>query len=406
MSGFSTMLRLVNDKVYYTEMSSKYNETDMSKLCNIINDAANSHGTTYTLMNMDTHLATVTICNVSGFMFDVLVLSNQSTLSDERIRQIIKDRKPYMKRANIDALLKSMGVFDITGYFDVSLGLSLNDTLWLKPEGSTLTWNNVSLYDNDFNEVVSRFAFSGSGLNGLQLKTTSPELGTNGVLPKCWKRVDNEVYLYKGGTSGCSNTGNEPYSEYFASQLLNAFKPYAYVEYDLLKYHGQLVSTCGLFTCEKVGYTPVCALYSPTYFEDIIAIFDNLGLRCEFNDLMVFDALICNTDRHLNNYGFMTDNKTFSIVGMAPVFDNGMGLFPFYTLDKDFTSYVSEHDYQNCGISNKDVLNMCLEPRHKKQLRSMLDFTFEQHPIYKIPGERLAILDSYIKSRIMWMLSL
>ena len=403
MSEFSTLLKLVNDKSYYSAMSSKYGETDLYLLSEMIDSTVVSSDATYTLMNMDTALATVIIHNAKGFVFDVLISSNQSTLSDERIRQIIKDRKPYMKRANIDALLKSMGIFGITGYFDVSLGLSLNDTLWLKPEGSILTWNNVSLYDNGFNEIVSRFALNGSGL---PLKTTSPELGTNGVLPKCWKRVNNEVYLYKGGTSGCSNTGNEPYSEYFASQLLNSFKPYAYVEYDLMKYHGQIVSTCGLFTCEKVGYTPVCALYSPTYFEDIIAIFDNLGLRGEFNDLMVFDALICNTDRHLNNYGFMTDNKTFSIVGMAPVFDNGMGLFPFYTLDKDFTSYVAEHDYQNCGISNKDVLHMCLEPRHKKQLRSMLTFAFEQHPIYKIPEERLAVLNRYIKSRIMWMLSL
>ena len=36
MSEFSTILRLVNDKAYYTEMSSKYNETDLLKLCNII----------------------------------------------------------------------------------------------------------------------------------------------------------------------------------------------------------------------------------------------------------------------------------------------------------------------------------------------------------------------------------
>lgn len=36
MSEFSTILRLVNDKAYYKEMSSRYNEPDLLKLCDII----------------------------------------------------------------------------------------------------------------------------------------------------------------------------------------------------------------------------------------------------------------------------------------------------------------------------------------------------------------------------------
>lgn len=29
-----------------------------------------------------------------------------------------------------------------------------------------------------------------------------------------------------------------------------------------------------------------------------------------FSDMMIFDAVICNTDRHFGNFGLMVDNKT------------------------------------------------------------------------------------------------
>ena len=50
--------------------------------------------------------------------------------------------------------------------------------------------------------------------------STSPELTTNGMLRKAWRFVEGDgIYLYKGGTEGAANTGNEPYSEYYACQI-------------------------------------------------------------------------------------------------------------------------------------------------------------------------------------------
>ena len=51
--------------------------------------------------------------------------------------------------------------------------------------------------------------------------TTSSEPTTNGMLPKGWRFIGggDGIYLYKGGTSGAANTGNEPYSEFYASQI-------------------------------------------------------------------------------------------------------------------------------------------------------------------------------------------
>ena len=41
-------------------------------------------------------------------------------------------------------------------------------------------------------------------------------------LPKAWRRVKGEIYLYKGGTSGFANTGKEPFSEFYSAQVAAA----------------------------------------------------------------------------------------------------------------------------------------------------------------------------------------
>lgn len=44
--------------------------------------------------------------------------------------------------------------------------------------------------------------------------------------------------------------------------------------------------------------------------------------------MIVLDALILNTDRHMGNYGFMVDNDTMQIKRMAPMFDHNQALLP------------------------------------------------------------------------------
>ena len=113
-----------------------------------------------------------------------------------------------------------------------------------------------------------------------------------------------------------------------------------------------------------------------------------MGLREQFEDLLIFDALVYNTDRHLNNYGFLRDNDTYNVVGMAPIFDNGCGMLPYYTLDRDIDEYAKKYDYQNSGLSNDDIFALCLKDRHKKILSRLIDFTFPKHPLFDLPEER------------------
>lgn len=42
------------------------------------------------------------------------------------------------------------------------------------------------------------------------------------MLAKYYRRLSGKVYLYKGGTEEASNTGNEPYSEFYAWHVAEA----------------------------------------------------------------------------------------------------------------------------------------------------------------------------------------
>ena len=133
----------------------------------------------------------------------------------------LRHRTIPKNRAYVNALLARCGLsanrpMDI---LSVCHGLSLNDSYWVAEEGDPRTFDSCNLYDNRFSQVLAWTAFTGYGSSVRTGFSSSPEFTTNGMLPKCWRREKGKIYLYKGGTSGFSNTGCEPYSELYAYQI-------------------------------------------------------------------------------------------------------------------------------------------------------------------------------------------
>lgn len=65
-------------------------------------------------------------------------------------------------RVYIRALLEQCGCGDVEKFLRVTNALSLNDTFGVKETDSPLNWNDVSLYRNELNKVISWEAFDGS----------------------------------------------------------------------------------------------------------------------------------------------------------------------------------------------------------------------------------------------------
>ena len=369
----------------------------------------------YTLMHFDTPLVVFSAERQVEANIKILAVHEENKnlfpldlaeLSESGIESWIRHRSIPKNRAYVDTLLSSLGL-SINRPFDlirVSKGLSLNDCYWLKQEDSRDSFDSVNLYDNRFSRVLGQIAFTGYGSSSVSGLTSSPEFTTNGMLPKCWRRIEGKIYLYKGGTMGAANTGNEPYSEFYAYQIGKILGVNA-VPYSLSKWKNTLCSTCELFTSKDVSFVPVGRIVRSGGMQAVRAYYKKLGAEFEkaLNDMFIFDALIFNTDRHYGNFGFLIDSHTNKIIAPAPLFDHGNSLFHFAGVDalknkKSFLKYAETQMpcvYDDYVAEAKKVLTR----EWRSAIRKLLDFKLPRHSRYNLSKERLNLIECAVSQR-------
>ena len=245
------------------------------------------------------------------------------------LASFLEQRKAPKHREHIQELLEQYGCDDLEGFLRVTHALSLNDTFWVRAESYAQRWSDVSLYTNEFNELISEAAFDGT-FSEMGLSSTSPEFGTDGYYAKCWLRENDSIYLYK---SGSAMYEIEPLSEFLATQVAAVICPDP-VEYGMGRYHGKLVSICELFTNESLGLAKASSLFQGEQtIPRLLQYFDSIGSGNLFRRMCVFDAVVFNTDRHYGNFGVLFDTGNMQALGMAPVFDHNRCLF--FDLDNE-----------------------------------------------------------------------
>ncbi len=198
--------------------------------------------------------------------------------SGEGVIRWLQRRIIPKNRAFVEEILKVLGLShnDTQGIIDACKGLSLGDSYWVVPEGFEGKFSQYNLYENRFSESLALVAYTGAG-GSRQAFTTSPELTTGGMQPKAWRYVEhNGIYLYKGGTTGASNTGREPYCEYYASQIAEVMGLNA-VHYDLENWKGITASKCALFTNIDTAYIPIGRIVRTGGIAACLAYYDKLG---------------------------------------------------------------------------------------------------------------------------------
>ena len=332
-------------------------------------------------------------------------------LTDIGISKWLKHRTIPKNRAYVHNFLSKCGlnINRPMTIIKVSKGLSLNDCYWVVEEGFEGTYDKFNLYDNRFSQILALIAFTGYGSSIRTSLASCPEFTTNGMLPKCWRRKDGKILLYKGGTSGASNTGNEPYSEYYAVQVAKALGINV-IEYGLSKWKGELCSTCELFTSKYYSFLPVGRVVTSGGMKAVREYYENLGQSFvdALNDMLVLDAVIMNTDRHFGNFGFIIDNNTNKIVAPAPLFDHGNSLLNFAGRDdleseKALSAYAETLVpcvYDDFIGTAKKVLTL----KHREGLRKLLEFRFKKNSRYNLPDNRLKMLEKIIHTQAKLLL--
>ena len=293
---------------------------------------------TYTLINKETPLCDF-IIEGEGELEFCKIVKTYATLPFwcENIDSWVANRSAAKHRSHVNKLLEMYGGKTSSVFIALTHCLSLTDTLWVKSEREDVSWKDVNLYENQFDEDVSKFAFNGRDVVNFQKTTTSPELTTDGAYDKCWLNEKDGIHLIKTGSSGARNAGLEPYGEVLASQVFE--KICSSVKYDLKKYDGRIVSDCKIFTSQEYGYKPVSFFLKNGVkygLPETLEIYREFDCEDEFRRMVVADCITLNSDRHFGNFGFLVNNETFERTALNPCFDFNMAFVPLAEDGFDF----------------------------------------------------------------------
>ena len=276
------------------------------------------------------------------------------------------------------------------GVLGVTLGLSLNDVWWISD--GFQNWKDVNFYENKLDPDVARAAFSEERVPMLSEVSRSPEFSTGGDMAKHWFKRGNEIFLAKRDApdqDGLCQT----VMEWFAWQAATAMELDA-VAYVLRPLHGDILSPiceCRAFTDITTGFIPAGAfLMSCGAWNGLLdalgmtkthsAFAKAMGIQY-YEDMMVFDALIGNSDRHLGNFGMLFDNNTGEILRPAPLFDHG------FAFSKD----------EFCRSFSRDrQLEIFVRPRHERMLEAALHLVFKRHPEIPVSEKAVDWMQQYV----------
>ncbi|MDR1158618.1 MAG: XRE family transcriptional regulator [Oscillospiraceae bacterium] len=343
-------------------------------------------------------------------------------LTGEGVLKWLNRRTIPKNRAYVHNILNTMGLSlrDVKGIIDVCKGLSLNDSYWVVPAGFDRKYAEYNLYENRFSEVLALTALTGESLGEEKARMirTSPEFTTAGMLPKAWRYRNGRIILFKGGVwrqYASALDPLEPYSEYYAAQIADAMG-LSPVKYGLSRWKGVLGCTCELFTDINTAYIPMASVVrrqhhdkdtdSSRYYSicgEWFRAFDRENGTCLFDyfaSTLVFDSLILNEDRHLGNFGVLRDNHSGEIVGNAPIFDNGVSLFNYSSIQE--LRKLDTHRQAYANYFGQPFDSQAREfggDLQREQLSRLSDFKFKRHSRYNWDAERMEIIQTYIRQR-------
>lgn len=217
--------------------------------------------------------------------------------------------------------------------------------------------------------------------------------------------------LFKAGNwelyDGAANQDLGPFSEYFAAEVAEVLGV-PHVSYGLENWKGHLASTCACFCNENVSFVPLWDACGVSGFLGMAAA---LLARSEdelshFLDLVTFDALIANPDRHANNLGFLRDVSTGEFMGLAPLFDQNKALFPT-DLPSDYPAWpYRARDMMPAGtnLSFGKIMERFQTQHQHELLRRLVDFRLSQHPSIRLPEDRIDALNNLISTNARYYL--
>lgn len=226
-----------------------------------------------------------------------------------------------------------------------------------------------------------------------------------GVYTKYIKIIDGHKYLVKSGRGdGKKKTSIlEPVTECICYEIAKEMGIHC-AEYLLEESNGDILSISKWFYDETLEtfysankLMKISNLTRENLYNNLIANIQ--GIQKDIDNMIVFDYIVNNTDRHLKNFGFLINGDN---IRFAPLYDNGLALGSHLDdEDIEFEEIVDlllDADYAKCfDTSNKKQLNLV------KECTLNLDFDYEsivrKYSNY-LSEKRIEFILELIKERI------
>ena len=276
----------------------------------------------------------------------------------------LNSRLVLSHRTNIMEMFSQIGITNIEDILQITRGVSLNDTYWVKSAVEEKTkWNSVSPYTNPLNRDIANYSFDNARVINSKKITHSPDFATSGQFPKCWKKMNGNIYLIKGGTVGHAAAGNEPYSEIHAD-ILSTYLGFNHINYEYIYYHKLNATKCLNMCNESIGIYPLNEVFPDVKtYSDFLDLSIKRGEEKQALDTLLLDYLILNTDRHLGNISYFVNNDTQELLGITPIYDNNLAFLPTYLkkFDKNIEAYIenaSSGIVTRLGISFEELFDL------------------------------------------------
>lgn len=294
-------------------------------------------------------------------------------LNDSKFAEWWKNRLIPENRDGLRKALEKLN-YESTGQILVdNLALSLNDCYWIKPRGSSLAWENVSLFSNDFIDQIGETSFNPSKKQ--RIRKNKFDLGSSsGELKKKWViNSDGKRALIK---ANLGNSFQQSLNEVFISKIHEQIKPKYCLPYELRKMKNidkDVISCLSLNFCnEHVEFVSALELIDSKKLrgsDSVFLLFKQccleLGMKeKDFHNFMDYliltDFLFTNRDRHLRNIGILRDPDSLKLIGFAPIFDNGNSMFYDQTYD-DLEKIDLHHIKINSFYNTESKMLKCVQ---------------------------------------------
>lgn len=284
---------------------------------------------------------------------ELLPISLQKDITWEKLRKWLDKRILPAKREGLDKVNKEFG----DQWLNSKNYCSLSDHYWLKMR--TENWKRINFFTNTYSPDVGNMFFS-PWLVSKRINNFSPDITTGGVLKKRWIQ-DNATKKSSLVKAGSIITKQEPLSEVLVSVLVEKLDKIKSAGYDFHVEGTTMCSICDNFVTLDTELVTAQEIFFTEPPKDKNDVYNHLLRMCEkfdipnaetfINWVIFIDTVTGNSDRNLNNIGFLMDVNTRKFIGPAPLYDCGNAYFNTYNLRDERNSKLFRN-VEN-GIFNK-----------------------------------------------------